>query len=135
MENVTLENIRIIMPGGADPAVAHIPLGDLHSLPDLPQRYPEFSMFGELPAWALFLRHTRGIVLRKSRFDLKSPDFRPALVIDRSVDTELDGISLDHKSGRPLIAAHDSPELEILNSPQSLGKDEIRQWKTQLAGP
>jgi hypothetical protein len=133
VENVTLENIRITMPGGADSAVAHIPLGDLHRLPDLPQRYPEFSMFGELPSWALFLRHTRGIVVRQSRFDLKSPDFRPALVLDRSVDTELDGISLDPRSGRPLIAAQASPDLRILNSSQPLVEGDLRQWKTELA--
>lgn len=131
VENVVLENIRITMPGGADPAVAHISLDELHSMPDLPQRYPEFSMFGELPAWALFLRHTRGIVLRQSRFDLKSPDFRPALVLDRAVDTELDGISLDRTSGRPLIAAHASPGMRILNPSQPLGKDDLRQWETE----
>ena len=135
VENVTLENIRITMAGGADPAVAHIALDALHSLPDLPRRYPEFSMFGELPPWALFLRHTRGIVLRQSGFDLKSPDFRPALVLDRSVDTELDGISLDRKSGRPLIAAHASPGLRILKPSQPLDRDDLRQWKTELATP
>lgn len=132
VEDVTLENIRITMPGGADPAVAHIPLDELHRVPESPERYPEFSMFGELPAWALFLRHTRGIALRQSRFDLKSPDFRPALVLDRSVDTELDGISLDQKSGRPLIAAHDSPDIRILNPSHPLGKDDLREWKTDL---
>ena len=133
VENVTLENIRISMPGGADPAVAHIPLEKLHRLPDLPERYPEFSMFGELPAWALFLRHTRGIVFRQTCFGLKSPDFRPALVLDRSVDTELDGISLDLTSGRPLIAAHASPGIRILNPSHPLDKDDLRQWKTEPA--
>lgn len=133
VENITLENIRITMPGGADPAVAHIPLDALHRVPDIPERYPEFSMFGELPAWALFLRHTRGIALRQVRFDLKSPDFRPTLVLDRSVDTELDGISLDSKSGRPLIAAHASPGIRIVNPSTPLGKDDLRQWQTELA--
>jgi hypothetical protein len=135
VEHVTLENIRITMPGGADPAVAYIPLDGLHRMPDLPRRYPEFSMFGELPSWALFLRHTRGIVLRQSRFDLKSPDFRPALVLDRSVDTGLDGISLDSESGRPLIAAHASPGMRILNPLQPIGKEDLRQWETEVAAP
>ena len=133
VENVKLENIRITMPGGADPAVAHIPLDDLNRLPEFPERYPEFSMFGELPAWALFLRHTRGIVLRQSLFDLQTADFRPAMVLDRAIDTVLDGISLDLKSGRPLIAAHASPGLSIVNPSQALGKDDIRQWTTELA--
>jgi hypothetical protein len=133
VENVTLENMRITMPGGADPDVAQIPLDEVHRVPELHQRYPEFSMFGELPAWALFLRHTRGIVLRQSRFDLKSPDFRPAVVLDRSVDTELDGISLDLKSGRPLIAARASASLRILNPSQPLDKEDLRQWESELA--
>lgn len=131
VENITLENIRITMPGGADPRVAHISLDELDHVPDFPERYPEFSMFGELPACALFLRHTRGIVLRQSRFELKSPDFRPALVLDRAVDTELDGISLDRKSGRPLIAAHASPGIRILNPSQPPDQDELRQWETE----
>jgi hypothetical protein len=94
-------------------------------------RFAGISLFGELPSWALFLRHTRGLVLRQSRFDLKSPDFRPALVLDRSVDTEPDGISLDRKSGSPLIAAHASPGIRILNPSQPLDKDDLRQWETE----
>jgi Glycosyl hydrolases family 28 len=135
VENVTLENIRITMPGGASPTLAHIPLEEIHEMPDLPQRYPEFSMFGELPSWALFLRHTRGIVLRDSRFELKSPDFRPAVILDRAVDTELDRISLSPKSGRPQIAAHASPGLRILNPSPLLGRDDLRHWKTEPAAP
>jgi hypothetical protein len=49
------------------------------------------------------------------------------------VDTELDGISLDPKSGRPLIAAHASPDLSIFNPPEPLGKDDLRQWETEPA--
>lgn len=135
VENITFENIRIAMPGGADPDVAHMPWEKLHRVPEHPERYPEFSMFGELPAWALFLRHTRGIVLRKSRFDLISQDFRPALVLDRTADTVLDGIALDHKSGHPLIAAHASPGLGILHPPQPLGEGALREWETAPASP
>ena len=30
-------------------------------MPDRPQAYPEPSMFGILPAWALYVRHATGI--------------------------------------------------------------------------
>jgi hypothetical protein len=135
VENVTLENIRITMPGGAEPAVARVPLDDLHLVPEHAERYPEFSMFGELPCWALFLRHTHRIIVRRSRFDLKSPDFRPALVLDRTVDTALDSLTLDRKSGSPLIAAHDSSGLRVIKPTHALRKDDLREWKTPPPNP
>ena len=39
-------------------------------------------MFGELPAWGLFLRHTEGVLMKRVRFDLKENDYRPMIVRD-----------------------------------------------------
>ena len=76
IENVVLENINISAPGRADKGMAYV------KPPDVPEnydRYPEFTMFGELPAWAFFLRHVEGITLRNVNLTLRDRDFRPAI--------------------------------------------------------
>lgn len=86
VENVVLEDIRIDYDGGGNPGMAHIPVGRLSEVPEQLEEYPEYSMFGELPAWGLFVRHARAIELRDVTLRTRRPDFRPALVFDDVAD-------------------------------------------------
>ena len=52
-------------------------LPDPASLPELADRYPEASMWGELPSSALYLRHAEGVRLEDVAFSLAKPDPRP----------------------------------------------------------
>ena len=54
----------------------------LDEVPENENRYPEFTMFGELPAWGFFLRHVDGLTLRNVQLTLRARDFRPAIVQD-----------------------------------------------------
>ena len=82
IENVTLEDIEVSHPGRATKGMAYMPLWRVKDVPEQIQKYPEFSMFGELPAWALYVRHVDGLTLRNCRFSLRDTDFRPAFVFD-----------------------------------------------------
>jgi polygalacturonase len=82
IQNVVLRNIDINFGGGGRKDVAFVPVDSLHRVPEHPKEYPEFSMFGELPAWGLFLRHTEGVVMKRVRFRLKEGDYRPMIVRD-----------------------------------------------------
>ncbi len=82
VENVVIEDISIIYGGGALKSVANIPIDKIDSIPENPANYPEFSMFGELPCWAIYLRHVKGVTLNNVRFSYKKEDFRPAIVLD-----------------------------------------------------
>ena len=62
--------------------MAYVPLHRLGDVPEQEKEYPEFSMFGELPCWALYVRHVRGLQLRRLRLTLRDEEFRPALVLD-----------------------------------------------------
>ena len=46
------------------------------------EKYPEFSMFGELPSWGFYVRHVEGITFRNVHLSLRDSDFRPAFVFD-----------------------------------------------------
>lgn len=80
VENVVLENIEIRCPGRASKGMAYVPLWRLDSIPEKIDSYPEFSMFGELPAYGIFARHVRGLTFRNVNFILKDLDFRPKYV-------------------------------------------------------
>ena len=46
------------------------------------KKYPEFSMFGELPAYGFYLRHIENVIFKNVKMKLKESDYRPAIVMD-----------------------------------------------------
>jgi parallel beta-helix repeat protein len=85
VENVSLERVRILVRGGGRPEDAEDPV------PERPEFYPEFDLFGKLPAYALYARHVRGLTLREVTVGFSNPDTRPALVCDDVRQLTLDG--------------------------------------------
>jgi hypothetical protein len=86
IKNVYLKNIDIAFGGGGNKDTAYIPITDLKRIPEHPKEYPEFSMFGELPAWGFFLRHTEGVYFKRVTLKLLEKDYRPAIVTDDVLD-------------------------------------------------
>lgn len=82
IEQVILENISITFPGGASRDSAWRSPDSLTLVPEREQDYPEFSMFGELPAAGLFVRHAKGLRLKNVQLIFKKEDFRPARIFD-----------------------------------------------------
>ena len=76
VENVSLRNVRIVFAGGGTAEFAgRVP-------PEQEEKYPEYRMFEELPAYAFYCRHARGISLDGVSVAVQQPDARPALVCD-----------------------------------------------------
>jgi polygalacturonase len=75
VENLTLEHVRLELPGGGSEEDAKIKPGEKEAA------YPEFDMFGKkLPAYGAFFRHVRGLTLRDVEMKPLKPDARPASV-------------------------------------------------------
>lgn len=104
IEDVTLRNIRITYPGGADRQRAEMPLSRLAEIPECRTDYPEFSMFGELPAWALFVRHATNLRLDNVEVRLATADFRSAVVVDQSREITMQNVIVGENGGSPAIA-------------------------------
>jgi hypothetical protein len=115
IHDVLLERVKVTYGGGGDPTVARVPLDQLSQIPENERNYPEFSMWGELPAWAFFLRHTQGITMRNVEFSLKAPDFRPAIVSDFSTDLRLSKVGIGSGGGQPVIYLKDSPRQKLMD--------------------
>ena len=84
IQNVLLENIVFSYPGHTDTAYAYRGCSpeELAAIPEWEKRYPEFSMWKELPAWGLYIRHADNITLRNVTLRLGGEDYRPAIVAD-----------------------------------------------------
>jgi hypothetical protein len=80
LQNIRLEDVTVHYPGGGNPFIAS--RGPADSIPELPAKYPEFSMFRELPAWGLYIRHARGIEVKNLRLYCAVKDYRTAIVLD-----------------------------------------------------
>lgn len=82
IKNVKLKNIEIVMPGGGDPFYARVGLDELDKVPELGDKYPEFSMFKELPAWGFYIRHAENIEFENVTLRCMEEDYRTAIVLD-----------------------------------------------------
>ena len=80
--NVSLKNIEIHYPGGGDPDYAYVGLDELEKVPEIPAKYPEFSMFKELPAWGFYIRHAENISFENVLLIADKEDYRTAVVLD-----------------------------------------------------
>lgn len=107
VENVVLENIEIIYPGRGNNGLAILPLDRLDDVPEVKDKYPEFSMFFELPAWALYVRHVKGLTLKNITVQAEVPDYRPAFVFDDVEGVDLSGIIVKEDAEKKQIIFKD----------------------------
>jgi len=80
--NVILENVEVSYPGGGNPLFAKVGLNSLDEVPERPTAYPDFSMFRELPAWGMYIRHARNIECKELSLSAEKKDYRTAIVLD-----------------------------------------------------
>ena len=89
----------------------------LSLVPEQADRYPEFSMFGELPAWGFYVRHAQNIVFEKVDLRAVAADFRPALVFDDVQAPALDAMHIPPSGNLPAIVTQNVREMKIRPSP------------------
>jgi polygalacturonase len=80
--NIVLRDIVLRYPGGGNAGYAYRSLVTSDSVPELPAKYPEFSMFKELPAWGMYIRHVRDLQVSNLLLSCVKKDYRMAVVMD-----------------------------------------------------
>ena len=79
VENVVLENIYVQYSGGHE-----APYDTSQPVPAVEEKYPEFNMFGQLPAAGFYLRHVNNIHFNNVVVETVKPDSRPVLFLDEN---------------------------------------------------
>jgi hypothetical protein len=86
MENITFDNIDLTFGGGGTSEIA--------ARRKLPNLASEYFMLGPMPAYGLYARNSRAVTLKNVRFQLATPDLRPALILDHVQDAAIDSLSV-----------------------------------------
>lgn len=122
VRDVLLENIDISYPGRANTGMAYRPYHQLHLVPQERAAYPEYSMFGELPAYGLFVRHVDGLQVKNLTVRCRDTDFRPALVLDDVQRLSLQQVYVAGRQRPQLVLQKvDKPLLLALHSDSATG--------------
>lgn len=85
VQNVLIDGFTVTANGGGARR-------DL-DVPEVPEKYPDGDMFGELPALGLYIKHVDGLTLRNDRVQATQPDARPALIADDVTRLEISGFT------------------------------------------
>jgi hypothetical protein len=115
IQGVTLSDIEITYPGRGTKGMAYIPLGNLDRVPEKESDYPEFSMFGELPAWGVYVRHIEGLTLQNITLQAAKSDYRPALVFDDVKSLNVAGVRTNTPDNHQQIVLHDVIRADFSN--------------------
>jgi hypothetical protein len=120
VEDVRISNLRVHTRGGlslaeaaeqpahlVNPFFAGPGAREPYAVPERADGYPEPSMFGVLPAWALYVRHATGVRLANVDFRFGEPDTRPAVVLDDVEDAEVHQARLSTVDGVPAVVLRD----------------------------
>jgi len=114
IENVSLKNIEIHYPGGGNPNYAKVGLDELEKVPEYPDKYPEFSMFKELPAWGFYIRHATGVNFENVTLTCKKEDYRTAIVLDDVHKAQFSKLKVDEPGKKKeSVYSHNSSDITI----------------------
>ncbi len=93
VQHITLRDIHISFEGeGAEKPV-------IEKVPEKESDYPEYEMFGKLPAYGIYSRHVRNLSLYNVRLDYEIEEYRPALLFDDVEGLMLSDLDLKEPSG------------------------------------
>lgn len=113
VENVTLENIEISYPGRGNNGLANMPISRLDDVPEKTAAYPEFSMFGELPAWGFYVRHMDGLTMKNIKLNIAEPDYRPAMIFDDVRHLNIQSVIIEGENKKEDIILHNTEKVKI----------------------
>lgn len=116
VENISLENIEITYPGRATKGMAYAALYRLDQVPENEKEYPEFSMFGELPAWGFYVRHAKGLIMKKIILRVSENDYRSPFVFDDTKNLLLENLKVYIKNGPKQIVLNNVSNCKIENT-------------------
>jgi hypothetical protein len=111
ISSITLKNIAIKFPGGADKTLAKISIDNIQDIPEKPNSYPEYNMFGQLPSWGAYIRHTKDVQFTNLSITVDKADFRTPIVLDDVHTASFKKLTVKEPQGKKKIFTHNSSNI------------------------
>lgn len=113
ISNIGLKNIVVKLPGGADRSSAKISISKIKDIPEKPDSYPEYLMFGELPAWGMYVRHASGVQFTGITVSAAKTDYRTAIVLDDVHKASFKNLTVKELDSKKKIFTYNSSEISL----------------------
>jgi polygalacturonase len=95
IEDVKLNNIQILVKGGAPKEQAGV------EVPEMEKDYPDPRLFGKIPAYGFFIRHVNGIEFNNVEIRFMEEDYRPAFILDDVQNADFNNVKTQNVQGVP----------------------------------
>jgi hypothetical protein len=131
IQNVKLKNISITTAAGAE--TANVRYDQIPTIMDGKyNKYPEFDMFGELPAWGLLCRNIEGLELENISLTAEKKDCRHPVIISETKEININGLNVSNEEKAPLLFFRsDSPSsITGINSPGNTTGDDYLEYES-----
>jgi hypothetical protein len=86
LQNISFTDVQVTYEGGGTAEEA--------AVRDVPKLAGEYFELGVPPAYGLYARNVRGLTMQNVRFEVATPDLRPAVVFDHVADASINGLSV-----------------------------------------
>lgn len=111
IEDVTLDNIRIVFQGGGTKEQAAINPAEGET------DYPDPGHMGDMPSYGFFIRHVKGIELRNIDIQYQKEDQRPPFVLTDVKGIDLRNLRAQHGPNVPTFVLKNVSDFSIQQSP------------------
>jgi hypothetical protein len=106
LENISFEDVHLTFEGGGTAEEA--------ARRDLPQIAGEYFALGPMPAYAFYARNARGVTLQNVRFQVSTPELRPALIFDHVRDASIHGLAVQgHAEAESVLRFIDTQDVLV----------------------
>jgi hypothetical protein len=112
MENISLDNINLTFGGGGT--------AEDGARRNLPEFAGEYFMLGPMPAYGLYARGVRRLTVQNVRFQVSTPDLRPAVIFDHVTDASINGLSVEANPSAESVLRFTGSKQVLLTAPRVL---------------
>jgi polygalacturonase len=113
INDVTFSNFEVTYPGAGSKFLAYVALDKLDSIPEVADGYPEFSMFKEVPAWGIYVRHAKNINFANIKLKAEKKDYRLPIVMDDVHGASLKKVTFEQIDQKKLIHTYKSTNVTV----------------------
>jgi len=112
IENITFDNVHLTFGGGGS--------AEDGARRDIPMVSGEYFQLGTLPAYALYARNVHGLTMQNVRFEVRTPDLRPAMIFDHVEDAAIFGMSVQGNAAAESVLRFMNASQVLVTAPRIL---------------